>query len=42
MRIASYWYKVGNCTTDLGVEISGIDRDSVSYSAYKNYTDEYT
>lgn len=41
MRINSYWYKVGNCTTDLGVEISGIDRDSVSYSAYKNYTDEY-
>ena len=42
MRIASYWYKVGDCITDLGVEISGIDRDSVSYSAYKKYTDEYT
>ena len=41
MRIASYWYKVGDCTTDLGVEISGIDRDSVSYSAYNSYTDEY-
>lgn len=41
MKINSYYYKVGDTKTDLGMEISGINRDTVSYMAYSKYTNEY-
>lgn len=41
MKINSYYYKVGDTKTDLGIEISGISRDVVSYMAYSKYTNEY-
>lgn len=42
MKIASYHYITGSVLTDLGMEIPNIDRDTVSYIAYKKYTNEYT
>lgn len=41
MKIASYHYVTGSVLTDLGMEIPNIDRDAVSYVAYKKYTNEY-
>ena len=41
MKIASYHYVTGSVLTDLGIEIPNIDRDTVSYMAYKKYTNEY-
>ena len=41
MKIASYHYVTGSVLTDLGMEIPDIDRDAVSYMAYKKYTTEY-
>lgn len=41
MKIASYHYVAGSVLTDLGMEIPNIDRDAVSYIAYKKYTNEY-
>lgn len=41
MKIASYHYVAGSVLTDLGMEIPNIDRDAVSYVAYKKYTNEY-
>ena len=41
MKIVSYHYVAGSVLTDLGMEIPNIDRDAVSYMAYKKYTNEY-
>lgn len=41
MKIASYHYITGSVHTDLGMEIPSIDRDAVSYMAYKKHNNEY-